>query len=90
MSCSDLGDTRPCNALAFPKKRNKIIQSSSAFHILRVVYPPELYMIPESEFKSKPGLFESELETESESHDAGIGIRIEIKFFGKHWNQNQP
>ena len=25
---------------------------------------------------------------ESESHDAGIGIRIEIKIFGLHWNQN--
>ena len=43
--------------------------------------------IPESESESKPGLLESELE--SESHDAGIGIRIGIKFFGKHWNRNQ-
>ena len=35
--------------------------------------------------ESKPGLFESELE--SGSNDAGIGIRI--KSFGKHWNRNQ-
>ena len=33
-----------------------------------------------------PGLLE--LEYESESHDAGLGIRIGIKNFGKPWNQN--
>ena len=38
-------------------------------------------MIPESD--SKPGLLESELE--SESHDAGIGIMD----FGKPWNWDQ-
>ena len=50
-------------------------------------------MIPESELESKPGL----LELESESCDAGIGIRIGIKVFGKtgtgiritcYWNRN--
>ena len=30
-----------------------------------------------------------ESEFESESHDAGIGIRIGIKFFGIHWIRNQ-
>ena len=42
-------------------------------------------MILESESESKPGL----LELESKSHDAGIGVRVEIKLFGKHWNRNQ-
>ena len=44
-------------------------------------------MIPESESESKPGLLESELELES--HDAGIGIRVATKFFGKHYYRNQ-
>ena len=42
-------------------------------------------MIPESESESKPGLLELELE----SHDAGIGIRVATKFFGKHYYRNQ-
>ena len=42
-------------------------------------------MILESE--SKPGLLESELE--SESHDAGIGSKIRIIVFGMLWNRNQ-
>ena len=44
-------------------------------------------MIPESELESKPGMLESELE--SESHDARIGLRIGTKFFGKHYYPNQ-
>ena len=39
----------------------------------------------ESESETKPGLLDSELE----SQDAGIRIRIGIKFIRKHWNWNQ-
>ena len=40
--------------------------------------------IQESESESKPGLLESELE--SESHDGGIEIRTKI--FGQHCNRD--
>ena len=43
--------------------------------------------ISESESESKPGFLESDLD--AESNDAGIGIRIGIKVFGKHWTRNQ-
>ena len=46
-------------------------------------------MTPESELESKPGLLVSELESELESHDAGIGIRVGLRIFGKQWNQNR-
>ena len=45
-------------------------------------------MIPESKSESKPGLFESELES-SFLGNTGIRIRIGITYFGKPWNRNQ-